>query len=530
LFLGYHAARMFRRAATIAEGLLNGVERLLGARVLERYGSRIALLCGEQAITYAELAAQVRAASAAVRAFGVAPGDRVLLLMRDTPQFAAAWLGAVRAGAVAVALNNRLSEADYRHIVADSAGRLVVVEDVLLRARPGLGSELAAQSPIAVVGDCPPGTPSWDAACAQASAAPTLYAAQPESPAFMLYSSGTTGRPKGIVHTHRAFDYLGAAFKTLGIGEGDRIFSTSKFFFAYGLEHGLLAPLASGATAVLVPDWPEADAVIAAVTRHQPAVLFSVPTTYRRLLAEPPGRLAAFASIRRFVAAGERLTPQLAEHWQRGTGGELLNLYGMSETFCACMMTGPGESDGVRTGRPFPGVEVRLLPPEPDETVGGTAVLWVRHPAQARGYLNLARETDEQFQDGWFCSRDLFRRDDAGFYVHQGRSDELLKVAGQWVQPGELEEVAVREPSVAEAACVPVEDADGMLRLALFVTARREAHAAEREAAAACERALPRHKRPKWVRAVAELPRTATGKVQRYKLREILELELRRGR
>ena len=214
--------------------------------------------------------------------------------------------------------------------------------------------------------------------------------------------------------------------------------------------------------------------------------------------------------------------------WQRATGGELLSLYGMSETFCACMMTPPGTSDGVRTGKPFPGVQTRLVAPQDDETASGTAVLWVRHPAQAVAYANLPRETEEHFRDGWFCTRDLFRRDAQGFYVHQGRSDELLKVAGQWVQPSELEEVAASQESVAEAACVPVQDADGLMRLALFVTARHEAATAERDATAACERMLPRHKRPKWVRAVAELPRTATGKLQRYKLRQVLELELSR--
>jgi len=514
----------------MAEQGWNGTERLLGDRALAHHGGRVALLYGEEAITYSELAARVRAAAAALLALGVSPGDRVLVLMRDTPQFAAAWLGAVRAGAVAVALNNRLSEADYRHILDDSGARLVLVEDVIARARPDLTAELAKEGRIAVAGQCAPGLRSWDAECAARSGenhAPFL--ADADSPAFALYSSGTTGRPKGIVHAHRVFAHVGAAFRVLHLHESDCVLSTSKFFFAYGLEHGLLAPLAAGARTLLIPDWPDTDAVLAAVTRHHPTAIFSVPTTYRRLLAEPAGRLAPLASARRFVAAGERLTPQLVEQWQRVTGGELLNLYGMSETFCACMMTGPGESDGMRTGKPFPGVELRLVPPGDDETTGGTGVLWVRHPAQARSYLNRPRESSEQFQGGWFCSRDLFRRDGGGYYVHQGRSDELLKVAGQWVQPGELEEVAAGEDSVGEAACVPVEDADGMLRLALFVTARREAEAAERDAAAACERSLPRHKRPRWVRAVAELPRTATGKVQRYKLREILERELRRS-
>jgi benzoate-CoA ligase len=510
---------------------LNGAERLLGERALARYGAHTALLCGEETLTYGELANRLRAASAALRAAGIAPGDRVLLLMRDTPQFAATWLGAVHAGAVPVALNNRLPERDYRHILSDSDARLVIVEDVFMAARPDLGGELAAAKRLAIAGERPAaGAPSWDAQCAAASvASATPCAVDASTAAFALYSSGTTGRPKGILHGHRVFAQLGAAFRTIGVGEGDRVFGTSKFFFAYGLEHGLLAPLAVGGTAILFPDWPDAAAVVATLERHRPAALFSVPTTYRRLLAEPAAR-AALGTVQRLVAAGERLSPQLVEHGRRATGREILNLYGMSETFCACMMTAPGESDGLRTGKPFPGVELRLEPPTVDETVSGTGVLWVRHPAQALGYVNRPEEQEAQFRDGWFCSRDLFCRDGQGFYVHLGRSDELVKVAGQWVQPGELEEVAAGEPSVVEAACVPVEDADGRVRLALFVTARGDdAQAAERDAAAACERLLPRHKRPRWIRAVAELPRTATGKVQRFRLREILERELRGG-
>src|SRR5438552_2066211 len=226
-----------------------------------------------------------------------------------------------------------------------------------------------------------------------------------------------------------------------------------------------------------------------------------------------------FAANRLLPVLDERLSSQLVEHWKQAVGGELLNLYGMSETFCACMITPPGTSDGTRTGRPLAGVEVRL---------DRQGVLWVKHPAQASGYTNLSDQTQEQFRDGWFCSRDVFVQDADGFFVHQGRSDELVKIAGQWVQPGELEAAAALEPAVGEAACVLVPDADGLDRLALFVTARGDAAEALRAAARACELRLPRHKRPSWVRAVAELPRTATGKVQRYKLPEILQRELAR--
>ena len=496
---------------------MNGAEQLLGQAALARRGQRVALACGEERLTYAELAARVRRAAGALRGCGVRPGARVLLVLRDTPEFAAAWLGAVHAGAVAVAINGKISDADYRHILADSAARLVLIDDVFARARPDL---------VDVAGDAVVTGASWQARL-HGAAEVEAHECEPATAAFTLYSSGTTGRPKGIVHSHEAFRHLGKAFEAFGLAEGDSVYSTSRLFFAYGLEHGLLAPLALGLTSIVSADWPESDTVVDVISRHRPAALFSVPTVYRRLLAEPRERLAPFRAVRRFVAAGERLSSRLVEQWRQAVGAELLNLYGMSETFCACIVTPPQSSNGLRTGTALPGVEVRLLDAQGGEPRDGEpGVLWVRHPAQAAGYANLPEQTREQFRDGWFCSRDLFLRDAHGFFVHQGRTDELVKVAGQWVQPGELEDVAGAQSAVAEAACVPVVDADGLERLALFVTSRGDDGAALRAAAEACERALPRHKRPKWVRAVPELPRTATGKVQRFKLRELLEREI----
>jgi acyl-coenzyme A synthetase/AMP-(fatty) acid ligase len=482
--------------------MTNALEGVLEPAALARHGARVAL-AGEETVSFDELAVRVRRAAAALIAIGGGPGERVLIAMRDTPEFAAAWLGTVHAGMVAVALNNRLTEAECRHVVADSGARLVLAE---------AGSALARVAPSRLA--------AFRRAIVDAQEVDATSVAD-DAPAFMLYSSGTTGHPKGIVHSRRSFRSLGGAFRAFGIDETDRVFCTSRLFFAYGLDHGLLAPLAIGATAVLHADWPDADAVLEVVARHRPTVLFSVPTMYRRLLAEPRERLAPLRGVRRFIAGGERLSPQLLEHWREAAGGELLNLYGMSETFCACVVTPPGDSNGIRTGRPLPGVDVRL-----DEA----GVLWVRHPAQAQGYANLPAETQAQFRDGWFCTRDVFARDAAGFLAHQGRADELVKVAGQWVQPGELEGIAMQVPGVTEAACVPVAEPDGPERLALFVTTQGDPAAAEREVTALCESVLPRFKRPRWIRAVAELPRTATGKVQRYKLREILAQELARKR
>ena len=508
---------------------MNAAEHLLGEAALARHGERVALECAEGTLSYRALAGEVGRATNALRALGVQPGERVLLLLRDTPEFAAAWLGTVRAGAVAIGLNTKLAEDDYRYFVADSAARLLIAEDRLLAAIGSLTAELAREQRLAVAGTPPAGCASWRAQLRRASADAQAHAARPEDPAFWLYSSGTTGRPKGVVHAHKSVLSAGQVQReVLGLGPGDKVFATSKLFFAYALENGLLGPLALGATAVLHPDWADAEEAQALVARHRPTAMFSVPTFYRRLLGLPAERLGAFREVKHYIAAGERMPAAILEGWRSATGRDVLSAYGLSETFCVSMATSPGAAATPRTGKPLSGVDVRLLDADGGEVAAGEpGVLWIRHPALSSGYANRPEATHEQFRDGWFCTKDVFVRDAQGFYSHQGRCDELMKIAGQWVQPADLEEAVLGLPAIAEAACVPVPDADGFERLALFVAARGDdAQAAVAAAAAACEQRLPRHKRPKWIRSVEELPRTATGKVQRFKLREILEREL----
>jgi len=482
---------------------VNGAGLLLGKDALARNGTRIALQWDGESITYDELSARVRRAASALSRRGIVPGDRVLVLLRDTPDFAVAWLGAVWLGAVPIGLNNKLADGELRYIAADSAARLLVTEAALAR-------ELGPQSIDA-------------GELAHGDAAFAAYPASPEDPAFWLYSSGTTGRPKGIVHAHRAIRSAGQAQReVLGLGAGDTVLATSKLFFAYALENGLLGPLALGASVVLNPDWADVGRICALAARYRPDAFFSVPSFYRQLLAQPAQDLEPFGRTRRFAAAGERLPAAVIEAWRAATGGEILSIYGMSETFCVSFVTRPDTSSGTHTGKPLAGVDVRLegAPDEP-------RVLWIRHPALALGYANRPEQMREQFRDGWFCTLDTFACDADGNFAHQGRADELIKVAGQWVRPSEVEEVALTEAAVADAACVPVPDADGFERLALFVIARDEADAALSAARLACDSQLSRHQRPKWIRAVAELPRTATGKVQRFRLREMLQRELR---
>ena len=495
---------------------MNAAEYLLGEPVLARIGGRIALLCGSEKVSFSELGVHVRRAAAAWRGSGAGPGDRVMILLRDTPEFAAAWLGALYAGAVAIAANTKLSQGDLRFMFEDSGARLFIAEDEF------------APSITVFAGEHCIGLAHWRQSVVNALPLAAPAETLPTDPAFWLYSSGTTGQPKGIVHAHKDVLPAGNGMREiLGLGEGDTIFATSKLFFAYGLEHALLGPLALGAASVLLPDAVEAGEASEIVARHKPAAFFSVPSFYRRLLALSPQALAPFSSVRYFIAAGERLPSQVFDRWRSATGREILSLYGMSETFCVSMMTPPGTSSPNRTGRPLAGIGTRLVNETGREVAAGeTGTLWIQHPALATCYANRPDATREHFRDGWFCTKDLFTRDAEGFFSHQGRADEFIKIAGQWVQPGELEEAAVANGSIAEAACVRVSDVDGFERLALFVTAGADPQAAIAAATLACETGLARHKRPKWIRTVKELPRTATGKIQRYKLRELIEREL----
>jgi 3-hydroxybenzoate/4-hydroxybenzoate---CoA ligase len=290
---------------------VNAAEYLLGAGALAKHGARVALLCGDEAVTYHQLAERVRRSAAAFDAAGIRPGDRVLLLMRDTPEFAAAWLGAVRAGAVVVSLNSRLTDAEYRHIRAESAARVLLVEDGIASARADLAREFSSDARMLVAGASVRGPHAWRELLAGARDVPA-FDAPPEHPAFCLYSSGTTGRPKGILHAHKDVLPAGQAFRAFGIGADDRVFTTSKFFFAYGLEHGLLGTLALGATSILFPDWPDAEALVKTARAHRPTALFSVPTLFRRLLALPAEQLESFRAVRRFAAGGEPMSVQLA--------------------------------------------------------------------------------------------------------------------------------------------------------------------------------------------------------------------------
>jgi benzoate-CoA ligase len=302
----------------------------------------------------------------------------------------------------------------------------------------------------------------------------------------------------------------------LDLREGDVVLATSKLFFAFALDNAFTGVLACGGATVLNDGWAEPADIAAQAARFRPRAFFTVPTFFRRLLTLDRAALAPFRDIPIHVTGGERLPEAIAQQWREATGREILVVYGMSETFCNALANVPDAHRRGTCGRAMAGVALKLEGAAGPRDPG---VLWLRHPSLALRYTQ-PDATARAFRDGWFCTGDLFTCDADGFWTHHGRADDLYKVAGQWVKPAAVEEAVLGDPAVRDAACVVVNDADGFERLALYVVPAGDDPQAIAAAQARCVARLPQHARPKWILAVADLPRTATGKVQRYRLRE----------
>jgi benzoate-CoA ligase family protein len=503
--------------------MANAVSAILDDSVGGGAADRPALAGPGGVVTYRELLAMVGRAGNALRGLGVEPEQRVALLMPDGVEWAATFLGALRIGAVAVPFNTRMRPGEWVAMLRDSRARVLVADAALLALLRPLLVDLPHLRAVVATGD------SATSLRSLLAAAPAECAPEPVSGddmAFWLYTSGTTGGPKAAVHVHRSL-LAGRHYgiDVLGGTENDRVFATSKLFFAYALGNALLLPLYLGACTYLDPAWPEPAGVLDVLRRFEPTLFFSVPTFYGRLLrAELPPE--AFRTVRACVSAGERLPPELYIAWRQRFGVEILDGLGATETIFMVLANRPRHSRAGSAGQPVPGTEVRLLDadgrPVPAEAAG---LLHVRTPSVSSGYWNRLDVSRRAFVGEWFRTGDVLRRDADGFYYHDGRDDERFKVAGLWVAPGEVEAALCSHPDVIEAGVVGALADGGLVKAVAFVVPRTGADpgALPQALAAHATAALPSHQRPHQIRVVDELPRTVTGKLQRYVLRERAE-------
>jgi len=493
----------------------NAAEWFVGRNVTLARGGRAAIVTDEGETSYGELDLLVRGFAAALGRQGVHAGDRVALILPDGPLFLTVFWGAIAAGAVAVPLNPMLKAERLGAILADCDPRLLVFD------RGGLDGAAI----------CRAGCALWESeeARRQAGAAEPAsgYAATyRDGFAFFLYSSGTTGEPKGVVHLQHDTWVCSRTYgeEILGIRSEDRCFSVAKLFFAYGLGNAQYFPFDVGASAVLFPGRPTPEAVFEQVRRHRPTLFFGVPTAYAHMLAAMErGGASDFSSVRLCASAGESLPASVFERWREKTGLEILDGIGSTET---CHMFLSNRSGAVRagsSGKEIPGYDVRIVDDSGgDASAGEIGDLLVRGDSTMGFYWNRHEATKSTLQGDWIRTGDKYRRDADGFYWHAGRSDDMLKVSGQWVSPVEVEAALSAHPGVLECAVVGEEDADGLIKAHAFVAPRPEAATDNLADAlkAFAEEKLEPFKRPRWITFVPELPRTATGKVQRYLLRQ----------
>lgn len=475
-------------------------------------------------VTFAEVHALASRFAARLRGAGIGREQRVVMVMDDSPRFHAVFLGAMRIGAVPVPVNFLARPEDFEYFLADSYASLAVVDAPFLDAVEPYADKLGI--PV-VAGGAPDREETVEAWTADGPDHVDAVATHPDDMAFWLYSSGSTGRPKGVVHTQRdiAFTCEQYAVQVLGLREDDVVFSTTKLFHAYGLGNGLTFPLYVGATAVQLAGRPTPDAALEKIDTHRPTVLFSVPALYNAMLASPKLEESDLSSLRIGASAAEALPAEVWRRWHEHTGTEILDGIGSTEMLHIYCSNRPGQVVAGTSGTPVPGYDLQLRDPDTGvviEEPEAEGALWVRGGSRLAYYWHNREKTHGSIQGEWFFSGDRYRRNTDGTYAYEGRSDDMIKVKGLWVSPIEIENRLIEHEAVSEAAVVGIQDEDGFTRVRAHVIPA-EGHAGSDALTAElqdwCKQTLLRYQYPHEVDYVEDFPRTATGKVQRFKLR-----------
>jgi 4-hydroxybenzoate-CoA ligase len=515
----------------------NAAVDFLDRNVDEGRGGKTAISDPHRSLTYQQLLDQAARVGTLLARFGVRQENRIALVLFDTVDFPVFYWGAIRAGIVPVLLNTRLTARQYRYMLEDSRARVVLVSPELLPLLQDATRDLPSVEAVIPIGEGAPNTlHDLLGECAPATAASTCA----DEVAYWLYSSGTTGNPKGVMHVHstpRSIARLCGQGR-IGFREDDLSFSTAKCFFAYGLSNSMFVPLGAGATALLCPDHPTPAAVFDLMRRFKPTVFYAVPTLYALIIGDENCQPdAGWSRVRLCVSAGEALPAHIGQDWKKRFDVDIVNGVGTTEMNHLFLTNLPGKVEYGTAGVPVDGFELKLVDDQDQPVAEGVVgELLVRGPTAAAGYWNQREKTRRVFQGEWVRTGDKYERRPDGVYIYCGRGDDMFKVSGIWVSPNEVEAALASHPRVLEAAVIPFESKEGLLKPKAYVVLKEPGDAAfERalyeELKVHVKRSIGPWKYPRWIEFVPSLPRTATGKLQRFRLREWSEsLAKKRGK
>lgn len=506
---------------------LNAATAFIDAHLAQGRGERMALRWRDQAISYAELAAKVNQTGNALRRLGVRVEERVLLVVLDSPAFVYSFWGTLKIGAVPVPVNTALRAEDYAYLLDDSRATTLIVSAELW---PTLAPVAQARSiPSIIAGPAQPGEldgVTFDEFIEAEAPELEPQATHHDDTALWLYSSGSTGTPKGAVHQHRNLVYCADTYarEVLSIGPDDVSLAAPRLFFAYGLGGGMNFALRVGATAALVSERPTPDGMFRAISEYKPTLFFGVPTLYAAMLQIPDvERRYDLSSLRLCVSAGEPLPAELFTRWKARFDLEILDGIGTTEALHIFLSNRAGQARPGSSGLPVEGYELRVIDEEGQPVAQGQmGDLLVAGGSLTSGYWRKRETTQRTLYGKWLRTGDTYYQDSDGYYWYCGRADDMLKVSGQWVSPAEVEGLLFEHEAVLEAAVVGWQDAERLIKPKAFVVLK-DGRQPSPELAAELQafvkaRTLP-HKYPRWIEFVAKLPKTTTGKIQRYKLR-----------
>ena len=504
----------------------NFAQHLIGCNAARP--AKTAYIDDVETVSYGELAERIRRLAAGLLASGVRREERVLLLMHDCSDWPVSFLGAMYAGIVPVALNTLLTSEDYAFMLEHSRAQAVLVSGALLPMLQEAMDKAAHEVKTVIVSrpdaSLPEGCVAFNTLIGQHPPLSQPASTCPDDPGFWLYSSGSTGKPKGTLHTH-ANPYWTAELygkPILGISERDVCFSAAKLFFAYGLGNALSFPLSVGATVVLMAERPTPAATFKRWIDHQPTVFFGAPTGFAGMLAAPGLPAKSQVSLRMASSAGEALPADLGNRFTAHFGVEIIDGIGSTEMLHIYLSNLPGKVRYGTTGWPVPGYEVELRGDDGRPVADGdTGDLYVKGPSAALMYWGNREKSRETFQGAWIKSGDKYVRNADGTYTYSGRSDDMLKVSGIYVSPFEVEATLSQHPAILEAAVIGVMDAEGLTKTKAYVVLKSGQQVSEDELKTFVKERLAPYKYPRSIEFLAELPKTATGKIQRFKLREL---------